>query len=205
MSPKVAGVDLSDVDAARDVLEGVIEETPSLHSRWLTTRVGTPVYLKCENLQRAGSFKIRGGYLRISRLSEDERASGVVAASAGNHAQGVGDQRGAFLGAALFQHGAARHHDIAAAAVHLEDLEQLRLVHQRADIAHRAHVNLRTGQEGHGAVQVDGEAALDAAEDHAGDAGLVVEGLFKLDPAFLAAGLVSERTASPSAFSTRSR
>ena len=89
MKPKVSGVDLSDVDTARGVLEGVIEETPSLHSRWLSTRVGTPVYLKCENLQRAGSFKIRGGYLRISRLSPDERARGVVAASAGNHAQGV--------------------------------------------------------------------------------------------------------------------
>jgi threonine dehydratase len=85
----VSGVDLSDVDAARGVLDGVIEETPSLHSRWLSTRVGTPVYLKCENLQRAGSFKIRGGYLRISRLSPEERARGVVAASAGNHAQGV--------------------------------------------------------------------------------------------------------------------
>jgi threonine dehydratase len=82
-------MDLSDVEAARSVLDGVIEETPSLHSRWLSTRVGTPVYLKCENLQRAGSFKIRGGYLRISRLSPEERARGVVAASAGNHAQGV--------------------------------------------------------------------------------------------------------------------
>ena len=85
----MSGVELADVAAARSVLEGVIEETPSLHSRWLTTRVGTPVYLKCENLQRAGSFKIRGGYLRISRLSPEERARGVVAASAGNHAQGV--------------------------------------------------------------------------------------------------------------------
>src|SRR6185437_9932550 len=102
-----------------------------------------------------------------------------------------GHQRGALLGAALFQHGAARHDDVAAATVHLEDLEQLGLVHQRADIAHRAHVNLAAGQEGHGAVQVHGEAALDAAEDHAGDAGLVVEGLFQLDPAFLAASLVA--------------
>lgn len=82
-------MNLSDVEAARSVLDGVIEETPSAHSRWLTSRVGTPVYLKCENLQRAGSFKIRGGYLRISRLSPEERARGVVAASAGNHAQGV--------------------------------------------------------------------------------------------------------------------
>ena len=82
-------VNLSDVEAARGVLDGIIEVTPSLHSRWLTTRVGTPVYLKCENLQRAGSFKIRGGYLRISRLSAVEKTRGVVAASAGNHAQGV--------------------------------------------------------------------------------------------------------------------
>ena len=80
---------LSDVVAARSVLDGVIEVTPSLHSRWLSTKVGAAVYLKCENLQRAGSFKIRGGYLRISRLSPEERARGVVAASAGNHAQGV--------------------------------------------------------------------------------------------------------------------
>ena len=51
--------------------------------------VDGPVSLKCENLQRAGSFKVRGAYLRISRLSPEERAAGVVAASAGNHAQGV--------------------------------------------------------------------------------------------------------------------
>jgi threonine dehydratase len=82
-------VDLSDVVAARSLLDGVIEETPSAHSRWLSTRAGTQVYLKCENLQRAGSFKIRGGYVRISRLTASERARGVVAASAGNHAQGV--------------------------------------------------------------------------------------------------------------------
>ena len=48
-----------------------------------------PVRLKCENLQRTGSFKIRGAYVRISRLTDEERARGVVAASAGNHAQGV--------------------------------------------------------------------------------------------------------------------
>ena len=67
----------------------------------------------------------------------------------------------------LFQHGAARHHDIAAAAIHFQDLERLRLVHQRADIADRAHVDLAARQEGHGAVEIDGEAALDPAEDHA--------------------------------------
>ena len=58
-------------------------------SRWLTELAGGPVLLKCENLQRTGSFKIRGAYLRMSRLSAEERAAGVVAASAGNHAQGV--------------------------------------------------------------------------------------------------------------------
>ncbi len=59
------------------------------HSRWLSSLTSTQVYLKAENLQRAGSFKIRGAYVRISRLSEEERSRGVVAASAGNHAQGV--------------------------------------------------------------------------------------------------------------------
>jgi threonine dehydratase len=82
-------VELSDVLAARGLLDGVIEETPMAHSRWLSGRAGVPVYLKCENLQRTGSFKIRGAYVRISRLTAAERARGVVAASAGNHAQGV--------------------------------------------------------------------------------------------------------------------
>ncbi len=82
-------MDLDDVRAARQLLEGVTEVTPMAHSRWLSTVASTPVYLKAENLQRTGSFKIRGAYVRISRLSEEQRARGVVAASAGNHAQGV--------------------------------------------------------------------------------------------------------------------
>jgi threonine dehydratase len=60
-----------------------------LHSWALSDRIGGPVFLKCENLQRTGSFKARGAYVRISRLTADERSRGVVAASAGNHAQGV--------------------------------------------------------------------------------------------------------------------
>ncbi len=60
-----------------------------LYSRVLSEQLGGPVYLKCENLQRTGSFKVRGAYTRIARLSDAERARGVVAASAGNHAQGV--------------------------------------------------------------------------------------------------------------------
>ncbi len=78
-----------DIAAAREVLSGITLETPLLRSRVLSERIGGPVYLKCENLQRTGSFKARGAYLRISRLSEAERARGVIAASAGNHAQGV--------------------------------------------------------------------------------------------------------------------
>ena len=80
---------LADVEAAREVIRDVAIETPTERSRWLSALVGGPVWLKCENLQRTGSFKIRGAYVRISRLSPEERARGVVAASAGNHAQGV--------------------------------------------------------------------------------------------------------------------
>ncbi|WP_439033033.1 threonine ammonia-lyase [Gordonia terrae] len=79
----------ADIDAATRELSGVIRRTPSIASRVLSERSGSDVWLKCENLQRTGSFKPRGAYLRISRLTADERARGVVAASAGNHAQGV--------------------------------------------------------------------------------------------------------------------
>lgn len=84
-----ARVTLEDVRAAQAVLAGVAIRTPVEESRWLTGLAGGPVHLKCENLQRTGSFKIRGAYLRMARLSPEERAAGVVAASAGNHAQGV--------------------------------------------------------------------------------------------------------------------
>jgi threonine dehydratase len=67
----------------------VVRPTPLEYSRALSAKVGADVYLKCENLQRAGSFKIRGAYTRMARLSDEEKARGVVAASAGNHAQGV--------------------------------------------------------------------------------------------------------------------
>ena len=75
--------------AARKLIQDVISDTPVLHSRVLSETVAGPVFLKCENLQRTGSFKVRGAYFRIARLSDAERARGVVAASAGNHAQGV--------------------------------------------------------------------------------------------------------------------
>ncbi|GAA3385722.1 threonine ammonia-lyase [Cryptosporangium minutisporangium] len=79
----------ADVRAARDALAGVVRRTPLEECEPLRRLVGGPAYLKCENLQHAGSFKLRGAYLRLARLSPEERATGVVAASAGNHAQGV--------------------------------------------------------------------------------------------------------------------
>jgi threonine dehydratase len=80
---------LADIEVARDALRGVSIYTPMEESRWLSGVAGGPVLIKAENLQRTGSFKIRGAYLRMSRLSAEEKAAGVVAASAGNHAQGV--------------------------------------------------------------------------------------------------------------------
>ncbi|WP_176224680.1 threonine ammonia-lyase [Rhodococcus sp. 1168] len=78
-----------DIADAEDVLEPVVRRTPVVASRILSDLTGHEVRLKCENLQRTGSFKPRGAYNRISRLTASERANGVVAASAGNHAQGV--------------------------------------------------------------------------------------------------------------------
>ena len=82
-------VGLPEIEAARELLRGVAIQTPMEESRWLSALTGSPVWLKCENLQRTGSFKARGAYVRIARLSAQERSRGVVAASAGNHAQGV--------------------------------------------------------------------------------------------------------------------
>lgn len=82
-------VGIDEIVAARRVLAGVIATTPLLSTSAISTAVGRQVLLKCEHLQRTGSFKIRGAYHRISMLTPDERTSGVVCASAGNHAQGV--------------------------------------------------------------------------------------------------------------------
>lgn len=68
----------------------ITQETPLESSRFLADVLGVPqVFLKCENLQRTGAYKLRGAYNHLSRLSEEQKARGVVAASAGNHAQGV--------------------------------------------------------------------------------------------------------------------
>ncbi|MCP3819014.1 threonine ammonia-lyase [Streptomyces sp. A3M-1-3] len=80
---------LDDIRGAQKMLSGVARMTAMEGSRHLSHLVGAPVHLKCENLQRTGSFKLRGAYVRIAGLSPEEKAAGVVAASAGNHAQGV--------------------------------------------------------------------------------------------------------------------
>ncbi len=80
---------LSAFEDAAATLAGVISRTPLDQSQHLSDILGVPVHLKLENLQRTGSFKIRGATYRLSRLTAEERARGVVAASAGNHAQGV--------------------------------------------------------------------------------------------------------------------
>ena len=89
MSTTPLPVSFDDVLAARELLGGIISPTPLEYSQALSDRVGGEVHLKCENLNRAGSFKIRGAYTRMAHLSDEEKARGVVAASAGNHAQGV--------------------------------------------------------------------------------------------------------------------
>jgi threonine dehydratase len=80
---------LAEIEDAAATLAGVITRTPLDESLHLSELLGVPVHLKLENLQRTGSFKIRGATYRLSGLTAEERARGVVAASAGNHAQGV--------------------------------------------------------------------------------------------------------------------
>jgi threonine dehydratase len=87
--PTPSNPTLEQFETARTVVARVAQETPMESSRYLAELLGAEVYLKCENLQRTGSYKIRGAYNRMAQLTEEERARGVVAASAGNHAQGV--------------------------------------------------------------------------------------------------------------------
>ncbi len=89
MTSAFPGPSLDDFDAARGRVANVASITPMESSRFLGDVIGSPVFLKCENLQRTGSYKIRGAYNRLSLLTAEEKARGVVAASAGNHAQGV--------------------------------------------------------------------------------------------------------------------
>ena len=89
MATETAGPTLAEIEAARRGLEGVARVTPVYGSETFSNLTGREVLLKAENLQRTGSFKIRGAVTRIATLSDEERETGVVAASAGNHGQAV--------------------------------------------------------------------------------------------------------------------
>lgn len=89
MTNLFAGPTLAEFLSAQSVVSEVAQETPIEVSRFLSEVLGVPVTMKCENLQRTGAYKVRGAYNRMSKLTVEERERGVVAASAGNHAQGV--------------------------------------------------------------------------------------------------------------------
>jgi threonine dehydratase len=94
---------LADIEAARRRVDGLVRTTPVFSSDTIGRRVGRPVFLKAENLQRTGSFKVRGALNKIATLSAEERAAGVVASSAGNHGQAVAwAAREAGIGATVF-------------------------------------------------------------------------------------------------------
>ena len=162
-------------------------------------------------------FKIEADHLDIDRLADAQNLGGVVDAAPrdiGDVQQSIdlaqidegaviGDvldhafqhlafleavhKLGAGLGAGFLHHGAARYHDVAAAPVHLENLERLLGAHQRRNVAHRADIDLAARQKSHRAAQVHREAALDAAENRAFDPVVVGERLFEHDPGLFAA------------------
>ena len=88
-STDAPSVTYADVQAAARRLDGVVHRTPVMTSRTVNERVGAEVFLKCENLQRTGAFKIRGGYNAVAQLSDDQKERGVITYSSGNHAQAI--------------------------------------------------------------------------------------------------------------------
>src|SRR5919202_5423086 len=89
MATGTVGPTLAEIEAARARLDGIARVTPVYGSETFSRLAGREVVLKAENLQRTGAFKIRGAVNRLATLSGDQRAAGVVAASAGNHGQAV--------------------------------------------------------------------------------------------------------------------
>ena len=85
----MAKVTLQDIKDARETIKDIVRTTDILESNKLSALTGAKVFYKCENLQKTGSFKIRGACNKIASLTEEEKANGVIASSAGNHAQGV--------------------------------------------------------------------------------------------------------------------
>ena len=88
-TPPMRKVTLADIQDARNILKPLMPASPLIHNAWLSEAFGCQIHLKLENMLPIGSFKIRGATVRVARLTEAERAAGVIAASAGNHAQGV--------------------------------------------------------------------------------------------------------------------
>jgi threonine dehydratase len=82
-------IDFDDVRSAAQQLQGIAQRTPVLRSRLADERTGASVFFKCENLQRMGAFKFRGAYNALSRFNAQQRRSGVIAFSSGNHAQAI--------------------------------------------------------------------------------------------------------------------
>lgn len=89
-------INLNKIVQANRTIKGFIEKTPFSRANKLSDIVGAEIYLKKENLQKTGAYKIRGAYNKIAHLSEEDRKKGVIAASAGNHAQGVAISAKAF-------------------------------------------------------------------------------------------------------------
>jgi threonine dehydratase len=87
--PAVVVPELQEFETALENVRKVAIETPVLRSNYLSDLLGQEIWLKCENLQRTGAYKVRGAYNRMSKLTAEEKKNGVIAASAGNHAQGV--------------------------------------------------------------------------------------------------------------------
>ena len=80
---------LEKFEEASEIVKKVTSETKLIYSDFLSAQTGNKVYLKPENMQLTGAYKLRGAYYKISTLSEEEREKGLITASAGNHAQGV--------------------------------------------------------------------------------------------------------------------
>lgn len=91
MTTDPVAISLSDIKAARERIAGQAVLTPLMRSSYLDELTGAQVFLKCENLQRTGSFKFRGAYNALSAMGAEQRARGIVAVSSGNHAQGVAE------------------------------------------------------------------------------------------------------------------
>lgn len=80
---------LEKFEEATERLNGVLMDTKLVYSDYFSKQTGNKIYFKPENMQKTGAYKIRGAYYKISTLSEEEKAKGIITASAGNHAQGV--------------------------------------------------------------------------------------------------------------------